>query len=429
MKITDKKYLGYIVLVLAVLFAGYLGVKYPLPEPPAGIGAQGVGKTQVAWLYATYKITSQNDISALDDLTVGRDATITGAVSAEQLTSTDDLTVADVATIEGLLDVNDAADIDGDSDEVQLAVTGHTTQTNDLVQLDGGLVDIGSGIYDTADGDNDLGVAGDLEVNGDAVITNDATGGDKAAKSQFIGLSAIVMVDLATGTNGTTETASYMDDTPVGEATEADAGTNVAISDSTAHYRVGAKSLLIAFTTVVTDDGVTLAAGAQDDLSGNESIGFWMFSDEAITAGDFALTIDDSDGTDQSYTSTIACSADAWTWIEVDISGCDVNCNTMDNITFLATAQGATNLSSPNVYLDVMYKWDAADEEALGKTLVDFGVVGILTIPTAAATDNTFALPALHTDYFVNYALTGNDNLIWMSDQSANEIIAIVAHE
>jgi hypothetical protein len=66
----------------------------------------------------------------------------------------------------GALNVDDAIDQDGSSDEVQLAVTGFTTQTNDLVQIDGGLVDVGGGTYSTADGDNDVGVAGDLEING-----------------------------------------------------------------------------------------------------------------------------------------------------------------------------------------------------------------------------------------------------------------------
>ena len=78
----------------------------------------------------------------------------------------------------GTLDQNNNIDLDGAADEVQLAVTGYTTQTSDLVQLDGGLVDIGGGSYDTADGDNDLGVAGDLEVDGvlDADSTADFAG-------------------------------------------------------------------------------------------------------------------------------------------------------------------------------------------------------------------------------------------------------------
>ncbi|MFC1627365.1 beta strand repeat-containing protein, partial [Patescibacteria group bacterium] len=40
------------------------------------------------------------------------------------------------------------------------------------IQIDGGLVDIGTGTYALADGDNDLGVAGDLEVVGNLVVTD-----------------------------------------------------------------------------------------------------------------------------------------------------------------------------------------------------------------------------------------------------------------
>jgi hypothetical protein len=68
--------------------------------------------------------------------------------------------------LEGNIDINDNIDLDGDADEVQVSVTGYTTQTNDLVQLDGGLTDVGGGTYGTADGDNDLGVQGDIEANG-----------------------------------------------------------------------------------------------------------------------------------------------------------------------------------------------------------------------------------------------------------------------
>lgn len=67
----------------------------------------------------------------------------------------------------GALDQNDNIDQDGASDEVQLSVNGYTTQTNDLVQFDGGLTDIGGGSYSVADGDNDLGVAAVLEVDGE----------------------------------------------------------------------------------------------------------------------------------------------------------------------------------------------------------------------------------------------------------------------
>lgn len=89
-----------------------------------------------------------------------------------------DLCVAAVLEVDGEIEADGPVDLDGSSDVVQLSVTGYTTQTNDLVQIDGGLIDIGGGTYATADGDNDLGVQGDLEVNGnvDADGTLDVDG-------------------------------------------------------------------------------------------------------------------------------------------------------------------------------------------------------------------------------------------------------------
>lgn len=75
--------------------------------------------------------------------------------------------------VEGMLEVDGTADFDGNSDAVQLAVSGYTTQTNDLAQLNGGLVDIGGGTYGTANGDNDLGVDGDIEANGAIIFGSD----------------------------------------------------------------------------------------------------------------------------------------------------------------------------------------------------------------------------------------------------------------
>ena len=91
-----------------------------------------------------------------DDAGINGDLEVNGAIDAD----------GGVAISGGLLNLDDALDLDGSSDEVQLAVTGYTTQTSDLVQFDGGLVDIGGGTYGNADGDNDLGIEGDLEVNG-----------------------------------------------------------------------------------------------------------------------------------------------------------------------------------------------------------------------------------------------------------------------
>jgi hypothetical protein len=46
------------------------------------------------------------------------------------------------------------------------------TSSSGEIQIDGGLTDIGGGVYTVANGDNDLGVDGDLEINGGATVVD-----------------------------------------------------------------------------------------------------------------------------------------------------------------------------------------------------------------------------------------------------------------
>jgi len=103
----------------------------------------------------------------------GLDADVTGAISLDADLASNfnaaagDITVeAETGSIVIKADeaVADALYLDLDED----AATGldiDVGATNG-VSIDGGLVDIGTGTYATADGDKDLGVAGDLEVDG-----------------------------------------------------------------------------------------------------------------------------------------------------------------------------------------------------------------------------------------------------------------------
>lgn len=361
---------------------------------------------------------------------------------------------------EGDLDVNGTSNLD----DVDIDLSAS-------MNIDGHLVDIGTGSYDTADGDNDLGVAGDLEVDGeleldgaldadstgdfadtvtfskgsgnavvvsaggaidangsvtvagDLTVENDSTGGNAGAASQIIGLPRQALVDLGAGTNPGSETVDCMDSTPTGEWTEVDAGTNLAVSADTSYYRYDTNSVLVAFTSVVENDGVSVALPAQDDLSGLESIGFWIYSDEALTSGDLDLTVDDSDGTDQVY-SIGAVSADVWTWVEVDISACDANCDTADNFIILITAQGAGNLTDPNIYIDELFYWDSADEEALGQAIVDKGVIFVLGNETAGGGMDVLVE---WTDFIVHYE-SGSDFIVWVTDQSTRDAVAYIAY-
>src|SRR3990167_363062 len=60
------------------------------------------------------------------------------------------------------------------------ATINGATDLNSSVNIDGGLTDIGTGSYSVANGDNDLGVAGDLEVDNILKVDGATTLGDAA---------------------------------------------------------------------------------------------------------------------------------------------------------------------------------------------------------------------------------------------------------
>ncbi|MBN1815319.1 MAG: hypothetical protein JXA14_26040 [Anaerolineae bacterium] len=199
-----KKHSGKALIVLGVVLALIGGLQMAtlmIPDfPPAGEEAIGIqaAKERFGWLVAK-RATVTNETELQGDVTMGEDLTVTG-----------DVTVGDT------LDVNGDIDLDGDGFDVNItagfsidadaasnintsagditveAATGSVTIKGDEaaadaikldanetvtsgldidvgsisgVTIDGGLTDIGGGTGGTADGDDDLLVAGDLEVD------------------------------------------------------------------------------------------------------------------------------------------------------------------------------------------------------------------------------------------------------------------------
>lgn len=286
----------------------------------------------------------------------------------------------------------------------------------------------------TADANKDVTGMRNFTQTGDHTVSSDPTGGNAGARSQFQGLPKVDIVALGTMTNGSTETTAYIDATPTGEWAEVDAGTNILITADTSYYRDVTNSVKIAFAnTAVENDGVD-GTIAQDDLSANESVGFWLYTDAttAVESGDFDLTLDDTDGTDQVY-SLPALVSGVWTWVELDISGCNANCDTTDGVQILMTAQGALKYGvstgeAINLYVDAMYKWDADDEETVSHDLVQDGVLSCMTVATASGSANTVARKTEYTDYFIHYQ-SGNDAIVTITDQSANSGMCLVAYQ
>lgn len=329
-----------------------------------------------------------------------------------------------------LLDADDAAGVG-----VTIAV-GSSGGLN----IGGGCTNIGGGSPGSC-GDNDLYVTADLEVDaaldvdgattldattvdGDLTVSADSTGGNLNARNEFVGLPRWGLVDLGAGTNPGSETVDCMDNNPAGEWTDVDSGTNVTPTADTSYYRYDTNSMKYVFGATIENDGIQCAIPAQDDFQPIESIGFWIYTDEAITSGDFDVTLDDDAGTDQEYAMG-AVSADVWTWVEIDTTACaNADCDTVDHIWILLTSQGAGNLSTPTIYIDELYYWDIDDEEALGQNITDFGVIGVMTSPTAG---NGLGTLAEWTDYIIHYQ-SGSDFIVWVSDQSANDNVAFIAY-
>ena len=337
--------------------------------------------TTVGTAQASKAVTADANI----DTTGQRNITATGTVQGADLTSTDDVTAGDDLTVTGAAAIGET-----------LTVTGAVSTSNDVT------------------------------------VGPEATGGNAGARNKIVGLPGLKLKSMGTMVNGTTETIAYIDGTPTGEWAEVDAGTNVAITADTTYHRDVTNSVKIAFgATAVENDGVD-GTITQDNLTGNESIGFWLMTDKATASGDLDLTVDDTDGTDQAYVLP-ATAAGVWEWVELDVSGCDANCDTADGIQVLLTAQGAAAFGvatgeTLNVYLDAMYKWDADNEEALGSAIVQDGVLSVAKVVVAQDQVNTPVDLAEYTDYFVHYE-SGVDFIVTVSDQSAAAGIALIATE
>jgi hypothetical protein len=90
------------------------------------------------------------------------------------------ITNADHTSTGNTVQALDIANITGDADATESAIIIGTgwdlaIDANSGVDIDGGLTDIGGGTYTTADGDDDLGVAGDLEVDNTLDVDGAAT--------------------------------------------------------------------------------------------------------------------------------------------------------------------------------------------------------------------------------------------------------------
>lgn len=269
--------------------------------------------------------------------------------------------------------------------------------------------------------------SGVMTTTADIVLSGDATGGNAGAKTELIGLPRIKLVATGTATNGATETTSYTDDSSAGEYAPVDADVTEAEGSTDTIARVGSSSYKAAFAaTAAANDGFKRTITA-DNLEANESIGFWIYSSATLAAGDLQILLTD-DGGARNFNVPAVATANKWTWVEVDVSS--LAAGTGDAVTefgITLTTQGATALGAFTVYVDGVWKWDATDEEALGAAIQQDGVLSVAAVATAAGSANTPLAPVENTDFFVHYE-SGSDFIVWISDQSANSAVVLIAY-
>lgn len=266
----------------------------------------------------------------------------------------------------------------------------------------------------------------------DATLPSPTDGGNLGAANMLTGGVNIALVPFATMTNGSTETTSWMDDTPAAEFSAVTVGVAPTDTEDSTYARIGSKSLKLAWpATSVAGDGVT-ASLTSDNLEANESVGMWIYSTHALTAGDLTLVLTD-DGGARTFNIPAVATVNKWTWVEVDVSS--LAAGTGDAITAYAiklSSAGATAHAAFDTYIDGVWKWDSADELALGVDVLDQpgAIRSILTQVKADAGTQAHDMAALTegTDFFVHRE-SGNDFLVQITNQSTKSGFGLVLHK
>ena len=110
--------------------------------------------------------------------------------------------------------------------------------------------------------------------------------------------------------------------------------------------------------------------------------------------------------------------ANKWTWVEVDIATGDLSA--ISDVAIKLSAGGAAAQGAFDLYVDIGYVWDSADEEALGVAIQQDGILGVINTETGAQ------LVEL-TDYLVHYE-SGSDFIVYITDQSSADIAVLAAY-
>ncbi len=216
------------------------------------------------------------------------------------------------------------------------------------------------------------------------------------------------------------KTVSFMDDSPSAEWTDSEGNGFVVTSDDATLFKMGSNSLKAAFNASATlEDGVQYTSGQPFNFTDDENWGMWIYSSVALDATDLALELQD-DGGEQVLTMG-AIAANTWTWEKVTLPAANADKDVISEIRIVQKAdKGAFNL-----FLDAAFKWDSTENTALSQNILEDGDFSAIADITAGGAWSSLVR---YTDYFIDYN-TGANNLVAVSDQSANKVILGYAYE
>lgn len=255
----------------------------------------------------------------------------------------------------------------------------------------------------------------------DAEIRWDSTADTLESNVTWQAVPKVLFQGTAQLTDGSAagKTVSYMDDSPSGEHTDSEGAGRVVMSDDATYYKMGAKSLKMAFdATAIAEDGSQYVAGQPFDFSDDENVGFWLYSSIALNGNDLAYEIQDNGGEQVMLIGAIA--ATTWTWVSLTLPGANGDKDVISEQRIVQKVdKGAMDL-----YVDALFKWDSTEDTALTESILTDGDFAAISDITAGGAWNN---EVRYTDYFIDYDST--DNLVIMTDQSANKWVLGYAFE
>ena len=165
-----KRMIAWALVVVAIIAAGFLGVQYPIPEPPdmadyelrlTALETSGVVNYSATGSGEGY--TNLTSLALEDDLYVGDDATVVGDLDSATFNATGDVDFDSTVNVDGAATLNSTLDVDG-------AVT-----LNSTLDVDGNITS-GTGAVTITDSVNITGAVDvDSTLNADGAVTLNST--------------------------------------------------------------------------------------------------------------------------------------------------------------------------------------------------------------------------------------------------------------